>query len=355
MGEPFAAERLFNDHKDEIHWTQQDSVQNLVHNGTSDSKARIINEDPKVNGDLFSGEFDDKRGVEERIKAAGEIAEEQSDDPLLKQKAMDRARVSYNQFKQDRHDTEVKNSQTIQEAFPVAQSYDHLMSMPEVQEAYQALPPNKRNALPGQFRRYQDSAKRETREQTNTYLRGLADEDPQKFLSMDLTQFELSRTDLDRLLKLQRKKSGDPTKDPKTAAAMAIITPTLPDSIRTDRDEMTRLRGAMQIALEEYIREYKSMPKAEDVRKIGARLLMTHVTNPPDDYPAISKLGWRLFNSNEPAYKETIPPDVMEEIKNDPAWAAEGITNVTDEMVRTIVQQQLWRKYYQNKKDKASE
>lgn len=350
-GRAFAAEELYNKHKDEIHWTQQDSIQNLVHNGTTNVKARTI--DDIENGDIKSGYLDEKRTLEDRIKAARKRAEEESTDPALSDVASDRVRATYNRWKQDQKDKENNNIQIIQGAFPVAQSFDHLMSMPEVQEAYQNLPPTKRNALPGQFRRYQDSVNKETREQSNTYLRGLADEDLQKFLATDLTQFNLSRTDLDWLLALQRKKSQNPAKDPKTAAAMAIITPILPDSIRTDRDEMVRLRGAMQIALEEYIREYKSMPKAEDIRKLGARLLQEKAFVEPETW--FSKSGWNLFIKNEPAYREKIPPDVLEAVKEDPGWAAKGITNVTDEMVRIEVQQQLWRKFYQNKRDKASE
>lgn len=347
---PFEAEALYNENKDQIHWTQRDSVENLVHGGTVNVKARFIDE--QVNADLKEGEPDPKKGVEERVKEAREAAKKQSDDPLLGDHAAQRTRASYNQFRQDQRDTIQRNDQTMLGGIAgytnqngvAYNSRDDLYAFGTKAEIaiYDSAKPSERKKYDTWMAKNAKGEVLLTPERRSKYeeLLGLSEETPTEFMSKDIMAEDLTKEQQRQLFTRRDRILKSPGKDPRIGRAMIEVAPTLQAmgiTPQNDKEAYLRFRGALSDTMRQEEASQKKPLNADQINKLSARILQTIKTP--------GYIWGDIWPNQAPMFNLDVPESDANRIKNSPAWLSSGV-EPTDEQIQRIYFLERYNKLY---------
>lgn len=348
--EPFAAEKLYNEVKDEIHWTQQDSVQNLVQGGTANVKARFI--DDEVNADLKTGEPDEKKGVEERVREAREKAAKESKDPLLGDYAAQRARATYNQYLQDKRDNVQRNDQTMLGGINgytnpggrVYNSRDDLYAFGTKEEIaiYDAASPKERKKYDTWMAKNAKGEVILTPERRAKYeeLLGLSEESPVEFMTKDIMAEDLTKEQQQKLFTRRDQILKSPGKDPRISRAMMQVAPTLQAMGITPQDDkqaFLRFRGALSDLMRQEEASQKKPLTTEQIDKLSSRILQTIKTP--------GYIWGDIWPNKAPMFNLEVPESEANRIKNSPAWISAGV-DPTDEQIQRIYFLERYNKLY---------
>ena len=165
--------------------------------------------------------------------------------------------------------------------------YDHLS--PKAQQAYDQAPPMLQKSFDNAMRSNSTAdvpltAERQSRFDT---LRGESINEPDKFMSRDVSNEDLPRPQKSILLKTQADRKALVDKGAKLNSALSTIQPLLNDAqigkSATDQNknaEYNKFSGVFQKALDDFYQEKKRPPTDKEMREIGIQLLKTTVTGP---------------------------------------------------------------------------
>lgn len=271
-------------------------------------------------------------------------------DPMLGDYVEQRIIADSNREAAVKRDDEFRNRQQVESVLVTGDKDGHIPTSPEELKAASPEAEAAWNAMqPSDQRKYMkvlaqnakgDTAWTEDKLRDYSRIKGMAQADPAEFLSQDVVSMDLPVSARKELVNLQAKLKGKAEGDPRVTAAIGILKPDLQAAGITTKDKDTYYQfvGALQDALETYQADNKKAPPADEVRKIGARLLQT--------VPGSGYFGSSWGASQ--MYQLPVPDDAAKIIKEDPSWAALGITP-TDEQVRRIYSRSQYNKLYGGK------
>ncbi len=220
-------------------------------------------------------------------------------------------------------------------------------SSPEVQKAYEELDPIHQGRINKQLALNAKGAKLESDFRRVQELKGLAENDPEKFLNTDLMNEPLGTKERGQLLQLQRQKMKDAQQDPRVQRALnnnQSILQAAGVTKKASPDEFNVFTGALQDQLQQFISENKRAPKLEEERLIVNRLLQDQIVQPHK--------WFEQSEIKEKTFQLKIPDEEIEKIKSDPEWAKQGITP-DDAMINRIYVRKRYKELYPGKGDGA--
>lgn len=284
----------------------------------------------------------------DKVSRGREIATQQSpNDPMLGDYVEQRIVTDHNRANAVQRDDDFHNKQAIENVlvtggqdgkFPTTVE-ELKAASPEAEAAWNAM-------LPSEQRKYMkvlaqsakgDTAWNEDRLRNYQKIKGMAQADPAEFLSQDVVSMDMPMSARKELVNLQGRLSAKADADPRVTRAINILKPDLQAAGITtkNKDEYYQFVGGLQDALETYQQDNKKSPPADEVRKMGARLLQ--------QVPGTGYFGSNIGASQ--MYSLPVPDDAAKVIKEDPAWAEKGIVP-TDEQVRRIYSRSQYQKLY---------
>lgn len=271
-------------------------------------------------------------------------------DPMLGDYVEQRIIADSNRDAAVKRDDEFRNRQQVESVLVTGDKDGHIPTSPEELKAASPEAEAAWNAMqPSDQRKYMkvlaqnakgDTAWTDDKLRDYSRIKGMAQADPAEFLAQDVVSMDLPISARKELVNLQSKLKGKAEGDPRVTQAMGILKPDLQSAGITTKDKDTYYQfvGALQDALETYQQDNKKAPNADEVRKIGSRLLQT--------VPGSGYFGSSWGSSQ--MYQLPVPDDAAKIIKEDPSWAQLGITP-TDEQVRRIYSRSQYNKLYGGK------
>lgn len=197
---------------------------------------------------------------------------------------------------------------------------DELFAIPGAKEAYDNMPAIEKNKIPGQIARFNVAAGKERNDRNWAILRGMAEDDPSKFIDEDITKWDLSQGQMRSLQTLQRDRRKNSEGDPQVQRAMKVITNSgmlegLGIDKKTDETAHNHFVGLLQDAVHEQIKAQGGKPLTyEQYQDIGKALIREY-KDPPG---VISrKLGVNWFDTTKRFFEKAreIPPEKLDEIR----------------------------------------
>jgi hypothetical protein len=276
--------------REEIGGDQYDRLVGIVRNHADTVIAQNISD--SINSDLRSGRTETDETIENRQRGAQQALDAMwkannwegvLDYDHLKDTVQNRVESDYKRFKQNLRSDEQVHMNTIagliQSGIPNMQA---LLASEEGRDAFNALPKTKQLTIPGMIDRYQSAVNKQTNQDNFLRLRGMAYDDPQQFLGVDITKEHLSQGDMRKLFDLQHEKRQNSEKDPQVQRALNIldrngILKRAEISKTKDADRYHEFVGALQDAMVEYQSTHGKPPPLEEVMKMGKTL--TRITS----------------------------------------------------------------------------
>lgn len=271
------------------------------------------------------------------------------DDPLLAKHAVEALRGRYNQDKYARRQEEVANLQTVAAGIERGvRDERELRADPAVAAAIDALPKDKRLAIPGQINRYNAARDKVTNQDNYQRLYGLANNDVEAFLNTDITKEQLSQEDMRKLQEKQRKLKEVPTQDPRVWRAMDQIRVAMGPQLEAlkiykrevgNKEQYDKYTGAVQAALDVW-QETNGKPATyrDVVDTIGPQIIQQ-----------VSEPGWLWGTNKVPFYAKTVPPEFSNKLKAD--IIAKGGAEPTQEQIQRAYTRTEFIKLYGKKKE----
>lgn len=340
--DPVKAQEMFEKFRPEMTAKDVYNTEQIVQRQTYTTGARLI--DAKVNADLYDQtRSPDAKEIplSERVAQARALAEKQyPNDPLAVEYATKQVEAGYNRFKQIERQDNDQHRQTVEGALlglnnqqgRIPATMDELRTDPKVANAFDQMKPTQKRAILATLARNAKGDVTETPERRDRYyqLLGMAQTFPAEYLDTNIASEDIPAKWKTELYKLQLKVQKGAGDDPRVGAAMRQLEPALRGAGITaqSKDEYLKFKGALMGAMEGYRDENKKSPNADEVQKIGARLLQ-----------AQSK-GW-IWNTKQ--YEMAIPDEAAKAIKEDPEWKG---AVPTDEQVRQIYFRAQYQKLY---------
>lgn len=361
--DPFAAQTMFDQatkgknlspiDAQKVQATIQTQSRQVISRGVSD----------QVNADLQHPAEDGvpTKSLDDRIaeaQADPNVAKFAKNDPMLPDFVRERVIADYNRSKAVQRDADQRNEQTIASALMTGnkegilpKSVDELKLInPEVGAAWDAMKPTLQKKYMASLAQ---NAKGEkvawTDEGLRNYqaIKGQAIDSPVDFLARDvISEKNLPNSAKRELVNLQGRLRSQSETDPRVGRAMQILGPDLAAAgidKKSDKDGYYQFVGALQDVLDAYQTDNKKVPKMDDVRQMGARLMQEQVTSK----------GY-LWDSKSPMYNQPLPDEEAERLKADPYWAKSGITP-NDAMLKRIYVAQKYNELYRGSAKKPAE
>lgn len=284
----------------------------------------------------------------DKVSRGQEIATQQSpNDPLLGDYVRDRIITDHNRANAVKHDDDYRNRQAVENVLVTGDQQGKFpttveelkAASPEAEAAWDAMQPSEQRKYAGILAKNAkgDTAWNEDRLQSYQKLKGMAQADPAEFLNQDVVSADMPFSARKELVNLQGRLSAKADGDPRVTRAIGILKPDLQAAGITtkNKDEYYQFVGSLQDALETYQQDNKKSPPADEVRKMGARLLQ--------QVPGTGYFGSNVGTSQ--MYSLPVPDDAAKIIKEDPKWTEMGVTP-TDEQVRRIYSRAQYQKLY---------
>ncbi len=260
-----------------------------------------------------------------RMGTALDKAKEQAiktfpDDPANQTKYLDtlqnRIKSDFSVMQSSARDMQLQTRNIVQrELFSpdhTVTSYDRLS--PAAQQAYDQAPPQLQQSFQASMRKNATAdvpltAERQSRFDT---LRGESINEPDKFMSRDISSMDLPRPQASILLKAQADRKALVEKGGKLNSAMSTVQPLLNDlqigKSATDpakNAEYNKFAGVFDKALENFYQKNQRAPNDKETREIGASLLKDVVTGPGWFGDRTDK-AYRVIDSQKPVPVDSI-------------------------------------------------
>lgn len=193
----------------------------------------------------------------------------------------------------------------------IPSTMEELLADPDSRKAYDALPEKEKLKIPAAIASYNRAVAVRTDQSVMNRAKGMADEDPIKFLGMNFNFVEgLSQKSIGDLQKLQREKRKDMEGNPHVAQAYGLIRSSLPaDFDKTDNDDARhQLKGALQEALIYEMGQRGGKLTRDDMLNIGKAVLKEQVTG----------YNWfGLGTVNTPFYQIPVPEEYASKVRQE--------------------------------------
>lgn len=341
---PFIAEELLSMNRDRLHGKDLERVEKIVQSASRTTGARMISgEVGATNPDI---------PLDKAIAEGEAKAERMSpDDPILKDYVRQRVIADRNSVKAVKREKDFDNREVIEGAIvggtrqgKIPSSLEELFALdPKAQGAWENLDHKDQRKYLGVLARNAKGDTAWTQEGLRKYqaLKGLADEDPEKFIGTDVITENIPNSAKRELVNLQQRKRKNIEQDPRVLRALRELSPMMfAAGIDKSRDQegYFAFRGSLQDALDDYQKRYPGKtPTSQEVQEIGSRLIQDQ-TDP-------EKWGvFGLLNRTTPLYNLTVPDDHGKAIEE--AFIAEKGRKPTEEEKKRIFilkrYQELW-------------
>lgn len=289
-------------------------------------------------------ERDYVNGAVGRLKAALPDA-----PPEMVDRTMQEASALYNKNAQFDRQEDTSNHNTILEALnrdnPPQTLSDLLKMGPEYQNAWNKLPEKDQKTL---LRTIEKNPVTDQAEKFRLWGMAGHDETIPDFLKEDIQNNpKLSKSDKFALFQEQMKKARKATADANITWAMSQVRHLIPEDIRTDKEQMNLLRGALrdQMVLHESV--FKTPLSGKDLQETAQRLINEPVTGkarPLRGFPYGIPDFFRGGSSGSPLFQTPVPSADYDQIKSD--WVKQKGNTPTDAMISQVYIAQLYQKLY---------
>lgn len=227
------------------------------------------------------------KGAIDRAKA---IAQARApDNPAYEDTLVTRVKTEYNNVKTVKNAVDTENFMNVQQALieqkdgkPVVTTVSQLLDNPATNAAYNALSPTKQRQVLSQVERNAKADVPLTPERWNRFqeLKGIAVNDPKKFLETEVGAEDLPRILQGQLFTQQRGMSKNLQDTSRLTRAISTVTPMLNDAgivrSRTDQQKAgvyNQFVGAYQTELSSWEEQNKKFPNEKEQMQIAAKLL----------------------------------------------------------------------------------
>lgn len=227
------------------------------------------------------------KGAIDRAKA---IAQARApDNPAYEDTLVTRVKTEYNNVKTVKNAIDTENFMSVQQALieqkdgkPVVTTVSQLLDNPAMNQAYNALSPTKQKQVLSQIERNAKADVPLTPERWNRFqeLKGIAVNDPKKFLETEVGAEDLPRTLQGQLFTQQRGMQKNLQDTSRLTRAVSTVTPMLNDAgivrSRTDQQKAgvyNQFIGAYQTELSSWEEHNKRFPNEKEQMQIAAKLL----------------------------------------------------------------------------------
>jgi len=327
-------------------------VQNTVQAQYRLQGSRIISD--QVLGKLRDGDEEGDKSLNDYIsEGMSKVTEGDLDknDPLFKDWVREKITQDYNRHKSVVRDGQQQAEQTVASAMMTGnkegvlpKSVDELKLIdPKVSDAWDSMKPTtQRKYMQALAQNARGERVAWTDDSLRNYqqMKGQAHDDPVAFLARDVVGENLPTSGKRELINLQQRLRAQSESDPRVARAISILTPDLRAAgidRTSDKDGYYQFVGGLQDQLDQFQKDNKKVPKAEEVRKIGAQLMQEQATG---------RRGWLYFtDETTPTYQLPVPDEEMTRLRNDSDWAAQGV-KPTDKMLERVYRAQKFRELY---------
>lgn len=268
------------------------------------------------------------------------------DDPLFQDYVRQRIEADHNQIRRIKLDDAYTNRQTVEgglmggESGKLPTTLEELKAQsPQIEDAWSKLEPSKQRSYLSVLARNAKDEVPWSGEGLRDYqrLKGMASEDPAKFLDEDVISAKLPNSARRELVNLQAKIKSGAAGDPRMTKYMTAVAGDLNSagiSKTGDPDRYYQFRGAFEDAIHTWQEEKKKPPTSEEARQISARLLQEQSTP-----------WWLNPWSKTPTFAMTVPAAEASAIKADPTWTRLGITP-TEAQIQRIYTRSLYQRLF---------
>ncbi len=326
---------------------------NYVQTALHGNGAKLI--DNEVNADLRSDPLGKDKTLQERIDEAREKAKKMApDDPLMGDYAANQVISTWNRSRQVKHSFDLDNKNTLSKSLmgqydpqgKLPTTVEELTAHPEARAAWEQTDPKDQRGILKALAQNAKGDQSWTNEslRRNLQLKGLAQADPKAFLEVDVLNENLPNSAKIALANQQIALKGKAESDPRVTHAMQVLRPMTQaaglDPTR-DKDQFYQFVGSLQDAMDQYQKDNKKLPPADEINKMGARLLQQ--THSSEFYLPFSK---------EPFFTLPVPEKEVARIKADPFWVSRGVTP-TDKDIQRIYTREQYNQLYGGKKSEG--
>lgn len=345
--DPWAAKDFLEKNRGALTAADVNKADNYVQIATHGTGAKLIS--AEINADLKSDPMGGGKTLQERMDEAREKAKKLApDDPLMADYAAQRVEADWNQSRRVKKDFDLNNKNTLSQALmggfnpqgKLPTTVEELTAHPESRAAWeQTDAKDQRTILKGLSQNAKgDQAWTNESLKRNLQLKGLAQADPKAFLEVDVISENIPNTAKIALINQQLALKGKAESDPRVTHALQVLRPMTQAAgldATKDKDQFYQFVGTLQDSMDQYQKDNKKLPNADEINKMGARLLQ-------------QQPGSGYFGTNigaEPLYRISVPEKESARIKSDPFWVGRGITP-TDSDIQRIYSREQYQKLY---------
>lgn len=347
--DPWGAKDFLEQNRGSLVATDVNKADSYVQTAIHGAGARLIS--AEVNADLKADPMGEGKSLQDRIDESRAKAKKLApDDPLMADFATQRTISDWNQSRQVKKSFDQDNKNTLAKGLmgqldpngKLPTTVEELTATPEARAAWEQLGVSDAAAQRGYLKALSQNAKGDqswTNDslKRNLQLKGLAQADPKAFLEVDVLNENLPNSAKVALANQQIALKGKAESDPRVTHAMQVLRPMTQAAglDGKDKDQLYQFVGSLQDAMDQYQKDNKKLPNADEINKIGARLLQQQ--------PGSGYFGTSL--GAEPLYKISVPKKESTRIKSDPFWVGRGVTP-TDSDIQRIYSREQYQKLY---------
>ncbi len=351
--DPWGAKEFLEKNRSGLTALDVNKADNYVQTATHGAGAKMIS--GAVNEDLKTDPMGSGKPLQDRIDEAREKAKKLApDDPLMADYATQRVISDWNQARGVKKDFDLNNKNTLSQSLmgqfdkqgKLPTTVEELTADPRARAAWEQTDPKDQRpylaALSNNAKGDQSWTNESLRR--NLQLKGLAQADPKAFMEVDILNENLPNSAKIALANQQLALKGKAEGDPRVTHAMQVLRPMLQAAgvDGRDKDQLYQYVGSLQDAMDQYQKDNKKLPNADEINKIGARLLQQQ--------PGTGYFGTSF--GAEPLYRVTVPEKESARIKADPFWVGRGITP-TDADIQRIYAREQYNRLYGGKKSEG--
>lgn len=368
--EPLKANDLYEANKTSLWGQDALRVETGVHNQMRTMYSRNISN--TVLADLKEDPTELRKSIplQDRIDQGLAIAEkEASNVPGIQDAVRERIQSDWQRVKRINNDDNRASLDTVGSALlgqtgekgVLPTTMEELQADPKVAEALDKLRPTQLKTVQKALANNSKGEVIETPERRDRYykLLGMATDRPAEFLDMDVTKEDIPIKYRTELFKKQQSILKGAQEDPRLTRAMQTMQPDLESigyGMGKNREAYYKFKGQFQLAMEDYISENKKAPNAEEVRKIGARLLRKTTREPTDFYgrPRQKDIFDTIFSGKQKFFEQDVPQNDIDEIKAKISADRPGFEPTDDQIRREIIRKR-YNDVYKGAPKKATE
>lgn len=341
-----------------LNQSDRERAERIVVDGQRNFRARDISDQVLFGVDPESPQKTLQEAQEEGMAAAEKYMEV---DKGIKDAVKDRIATDWDKMRRIKRDGEFVNRATLNSLVlkpgdngQLPTSLDQILADPAGRAAWDRAVATKdtqvQKSIMGQLRLNANNLIKESDLGELNRLKGMKTNDPEEFLNQNVVDNKLlNNTSKRQLINEQAKLKEKAESDPRVQKAMGILAPDLRSAgITRDRpDEYNQFTGALQDAIEQFQQENKKVPKAEDIRKIGAQLMQASGRENLWSAARLEGRAQSFWGTGAPLYKTQVPEKEIPVIKD--AWQRRFGAEPTDAQVQRLYAAQQYQKLFGKK------